>query len=373
MDKANHIRVPRNAQIQQAVRTDRFPAARPRPRKRSILRNLLLLTGIVLTLMVGLVSYNIASTINKIFVAPSRTVTTEPVAGVVPEENEPAVTPTAVAQNPVIINQPGADPTQTPAVSKRITFVLLGVDQRSGETITGTRSDTIMILSIDPATKSAGLLSIPRDLLVQIPGYEPNKINVAHALGGPELVKKTIEYNFGIKVNYYARVNFGGFTRLIDSLGGVDINVPYAIHDNQYPVGDTNKVTTIDFQPGMQHMDGTRALIYARTRHQDSDFGRIQRQQQILLAARNQALQGSTLLHWMDIMNSLGDTVQTDMPLSMVPDMINLGREISSDSIRNRVIDASMVTGASSSSLGQYLVPHWPAIKEVVQEVIYGD
>lgn len=167
----------------------------------------------------------------------------------------------------------------------KINVLILGVDTDQAE---GGRTDTIMIAQYDPKSDTAKLASIMRDSYVSIPGYSDNKINTAFFLGGPELVRKTIKENFGIDVQYYAVVNFDGFAQVIDVLApnGVEIDV-----EKRMKYTDRAGGLYIDFQPGIQNLDGSDLLKYARFRHDaESDFGRVRRQQQVIAAVKDELI-----------------------------------------------------------------------------------
>ncbi|HMQ35070.1 MAG TPA: LCP family protein [Chloroflexaceae bacterium] len=196
-------------------------------------------------------------------------------------------------------------PVASPLIGANV--LVIGTDERPGYPEEGVRGDTLILARLDAAGRWASLLSIPRDSEVAIPqvGLAQTKINVAYGQGhagaealygpgaspqqgGMALAAQTVEEflalrDRGMKVDFIATVNFGGFEGLIDALGGVTIDVPAYILDEQYPTEDFG-VQRIEFQPGPQRMDGATALIYARTRHQDSDFGRAERQQQVVRA-----------------------------------------------------------------------------------------
>ncbi len=170
-----------------------------------------------------------------------------------------------------------------------VDVLILGVDARPGEGYV-TRTDTIMLLGVRPRTMGVNLLSIPRDLFITVPGYGSQRINTVNVLGemdtpgtGPELLSASIAASFDIQPDKYARVNFDAFVQLVDAVGGVTIDVPRPIVDYQYPTQNYGTMT-VEFQPGRQHMDGETALIYARTRHADDDYGRAERQQQVIAA-----------------------------------------------------------------------------------------
>ncbi len=275
---------------------------------------------------------------------------------------------------PEVVLVPADDPAvQLPDWDKkdRINVLLLGVDRREGDEIP--RSDTIIVVSIDPLTKDVGMLSIPRDLLVTIPGYGAQKINAAYPLGesstvtGPGLVRATIEYNFGIPIHYYAEVDFDGFVRIVDTLGGVVVDVPAPIKDDEYP-GENYDYTRLYFAPGLQHMDGKTALRYVRTRHDDNDFSRGYRQQQVLRALREQGLRLNLLRKAPQLVDSLADTVRTDLSPTQVLALAKLGSEIP----RERIRSYSLLQATTSYwEPGQpfYLIPNWPAIQAILDQM----
>ena len=258
----------------------------------------------------------------------------------------------------------------------RVTILLLGLDMGDDDPRLPTRSDTMILVTVDPVHKRAGMLSIPRDLWVPIPGHGENKINTAHffgevdkAGGGPALAVKTVEYNFGVRVNYYARVDFHGFEELIDAIGGVTLDVERPIRDDDYPIASekSGRTRRIYIPTGLQHMDGAQALRYARSRHADNDFGRNHRQQAVLLAARTQILQPSILPRVPQMIGILRSALQTDVPLTDVLPLFNMARGIQSKDIVSRTIDSSMVIDVNGD--GTVLVPDRKKIRKLVEEI----
>ncbi|MCR4408192.1 MAG: LCP family protein [Anaerolineae bacterium] len=262
-----------------------------------------------------------------------------------------------------------------------IHIVLLGLDQRPEES-GPSRTDTIIVIRVDPSTNSASMLSIPRDLWVSIPGYEENRINTANYIGdlkgypggGPALVKKTIEYNLGIRVHYYVRLNFEGFVRLIDRIGGIDIDVPQEIRDTQYPDPDNpGAYTTIYIPAGLQHMDGATALKYARTRHVDSDFGRLSRQQQVIMAVRDRVLRldliPQLLPHLSELMNEMGDAVQTDLQPTDIIRLAQLAQQIDDTNIKRGMVDSSMTVPWTTYNGAQVLLLDRDKVRPLVNEL----
>jgi LCP family protein required for cell wall assembly len=273
-----------------------------------------------------------------------------------------------------------------PRSGERINILLLGLDQRPVESGDPSRSDTIIIASIEPNSGTAALLSVPRDLWVAIPQVDNSimyhKVNTAHfwgqfwkypdgksANGGPTLAMRTIEYNLGIRIHYYARIDFKGFEKAVDLIGGLEINVPREIVDHEYPLENDAGVRTIRFRPGEQHMDGETALIYARTRHSDSDFGRMERQRQVLMAFRNQAMRLDLIPKLPQLFTTMRDAFDTDMPLDQILNLANIGRNIKAENIKSGAIDASMVE--PDEPIVGALLPNQREIGKLLSELFF--
>ncbi|MEW6231758.1 MAG: LCP family protein [Chloroflexota bacterium] len=285
-------------------------------------------------------------------------------------------------------DEPGAStrPKQTPVWGKeRVNVLLLGIDQRPDEARRGdpARTDTMIVVTLDPVSKTGGMLSIPRDLWVPIPGLEAHgidvdRINTAHAYGdlykypggGPALAKKTVEYNLGIPIHYYVRVDFRGFERLIDAIGGVDIDVERTIVDNAYP-DDNYGIISITIPAGRQHMDGKKALQYVRTRHADNDFGRLRRQQKLLLAAREKALSLDLLPQLPALYQRFKDAVKTDLSYDEGMKLARMASEVDSKSIVVQAIDESMTESFVTNGGAQVENPKRAEIGRLIQEMFY--
>jgi LCP family protein required for cell wall assembly len=237
---------------------------------------------------------------------------------------------------------------------ERVNILLLGIDEREVEEGPW-RTDTLILLSLDPATQTAGMLSVPRDLWVSIPGYDlESKINTAHFIGdaqsypggGPALAMATVQHNLGIPVQYYVRLNFSAFERIIDLIGGVDICVDQPIDDPQYPDSGFG-YEPLHIDAGCQGMDGRLALKYARTRHTEfGDFDRARRQQQVILAVRDKVRQAGLLPTLVGqagpLFETLGDSVRTNFTLDQLIRLANLASQIDLDRVQSLVIDPSM-------------------------------
>ncbi len=238
---------------------------------------------------------------------------------------------------------------------ERITVLVLGIDEREQETGPW-RTDTMIVLTLDPASKTAGMLSIPRDLWVPIPGMDTEgKINTAHFLGdaynypggGPALAMETVRYNFNLPIDYYIRINFGGFEKLIDAIGGINICVPETIDDPLYPDSGYG-YEPLHIDKGCQVMDGRLALKYARTRHEgNGDFDRARRQQQVILAVRDKITKQNMLPQLVvqapALLETLKDSVQTDLSLDQMIQLGKLVTQIDPKNIKQALIDENMV------------------------------
>ncbi len=178
-----------------------------------------------------------------------------------------------LADDPLpLINTPEPDVTAVPELPRwngyeRVNVLLLGIDERKGEEGPW-RTDTVLVLTLDPVTMSAGILSIPRDLWVAIPGYDmQDRINTAHYYGdaygypggGPALARDTVTWNLGVPIHFFVRVNFSAFEKAIDEIGGIDIYVPEAIDDKYYP-DEGYGYDPFKIEAGQQHLDGKLAL-----------------------------------------------------------------------------------------------------------------
>ncbi len=236
------------------------------------------------------------------------------------------------------------------AAGERINVLILGIDRRENEEGPW-RTDTMIVATLDPKTKTAALLTIPRDLYVPIPapGAGEARINTANFFGdsskypggGPALAKKTVEYNFAIPIHYYVLLDFDGFRRIIDALGGIDIDVAEPIDDQEYPTED-NGIMHLYIPAGRQHMDGDMALKYARSRKSTSDFDRSRRQMQVILALRDKALKMNALAQAPQLLAELQDAVQTDMTPEQMLALAPVVAQVRTDNIKTRSIDLTM-------------------------------
>lgn len=281
------------------------------------------------------------------------------------------------------------DPTPTPILSveghgddERITVLVMGIDRRPGEPFIS-RTDTMMLLSVNQENDSAAVLSIPRDLYVVIPGRGRDRINTAmvygssgnNPAGGAALAMQTVEYNLGVPVDHYLLVDFNAFISAIDTIGGITVDVPYDIHDPTFP--DMNYgYDPLHIPAGTHQFDGATALKYARTRHQDNDFYRAQRQQQVLMAVRSKILsmgpvemvrQAPTLYRQIE------DGIRTDLSLEQMGQLGLVAKDIPKENIQRAVLDQNYVVGHRTPGGASVLVLINNRAAPLIQELFYDD
>lgn len=250
----------------------------------------------------------------------------------------------------------------------RVTVLLLGLDFRDWEDQTeASRSDTMILLTLDPQTRTAGMLSIPRDLWVAIPGFKHGKINTAYYLGdayklpggGPALAVKTVEQFLGVPINYYAQIDFAAFVRFIDEIGGVKIDVPAPIKIDLLGSGHR---TIKNLKAGKQVLPGDYALAYARNRKtENGDFDRAFRQQQVIMGIRNQILDFKMLPSLVakapTLYAELASGVHTNLQLDEVIQLALLAEKVPEENIKRGIINKDNVVFGESPDGLSILVP----------------
>lgn len=196
-------------------------------------------------------------------------------------------------------------------LTDNISIMIVGIDdsEKRNQGEGNSRSDALLVATLNNKEKSIKLLSVPRDSYVYIPevGYK-DKITHAHAYGGIDATRDTVEGLLNIPIDYYFRVNFDAFIEIVDALGGVTVDVPYEINEL-----DENDKRTVHLMPGTQEVNGREALALARTRHQDSDVERGKRQQMILEAIAAKATSVTSFTKYDKVLQAVGNNMQTDM------------------------------------------------------------
>ncbi len=266
---------------------------------------------------------------------------------------------------------------------ERMTIALLGVDDRSQNYTIAARTDAITLVSVNFITPSASLLSFPRDLYVPLPNLQQHNIdqdrlNTAFEFGeiykvpggGPAEFKATMEWNFGIRVDRYILANFGAFEAAVDAVGGIDVNVPTEIYDPAYPNDGNTGTTVFSLAAGPQHMDGQTALRYARTRHQDDDYHRVQRQQLVLLAFRDKLVSPEVIPQIPALVATLGRLARTDLAPQELAALACLSTKIDRSAITAQTIDRTMVIPWTTTGGAQVSIPNREVIAPVVAKFL---
>jgi LCP family protein required for cell wall assembly len=311
-----------------------------------------------------------------------------------PDETEsaaPTASPTA---------EPSAVGTQVPEVSippwdgqERLNILLIGADKQGG----GHRTDTLIVVSIDPVTKQVAMFSLPRDTVdVPLPAGPARslwgstyrqKINSLYVnnyrredvwpgkqnVRGYNALKSTLGELYGLDIKYFIEVDFDGFKAIVDAVGGVTVNVQVPVVDDSYPSG-VNKSIRLYIPNGLQHMTGAQALRYARSRNTSSDFDRGARQQRILLSMREQADPAILLPKLNDLVKALKQAIKTDIPLEQIPNLLGLASQVDTKDIRSYVFSPPLYSSDTCNDpRGCVVLPKIPAIRSAVKNAFKVD
>jgi polyisoprenyl-teichoic acid--peptidoglycan teichoic acid transferase len=247
---------------------------------------------------------------------------------------------------------PTATPTATPLLLQRTDNILiLGIDHRPYDADPSWRTDTLMIAAIDWKTEQIGFVSIPRDLYVDIPGLGKERINVAdyygvatkYPGGGPALVRQVISDTLGIPAQHYVRVQMDGLVRLVDALGGVTVTLDCPLYERAPDETSPNGVVDWNLPAGKVFLNGENAKKFATYRYVNTDFGRAQRQQQLIWAIRDRALQLDVIPRIPELWKALADTFNTDLTLLDVVKLAKLGLTLKPEKVRGLVFSTDVI------------------------------
>jgi LCP family protein required for cell wall assembly len=249
----------------------------------------------------------------------------------------------------------------------QVRIALLGSDYRPNG---GFRTDIIMIVSINPESKTATVVSFPRDLYVNMPGRNQERINTAFAYGGFDLFNEMLQENFGFQVDYYVMTTFSGFVNIIDNLGGIEVNAAQAFSDACDLPEASNGYCSV--KAGMVHMNGDTALWYARSRYTTSDFDRSRRSQEIIQAVYNEMLQFDVIKKIPSLYSIYTDNVETNLDLATVAKLAPLAPTIAkSSNIRTYAIGTKDVTPYTTPSGGAVQLPIYENIYAILKDALY--
>jgi LCP family protein required for cell wall assembly len=262
-----------------------------------------------------------------------------------------------------------------------VTFLLLGSDKRPGQTYF--RTDTIIIAVIRPVSGQVALISVPRDLYVYIPTVGMDRVNAAYEYGemdhypggGFALLKDTLLYNLGLRIDHLAIVDFDGFRRIVDTLGGIDVPVfcsytDWHLIDPSYDPTNEDNWALYTVGPGVVHMNGDLALWYARSRKRSSDFDRGRRSQEVLRALYARALQTGSISKIPELYNDFSSSIITDLTLPTILQLSPLALHLTNADIRSFYIGRDYVTGWVTPGGASVLLPNGPAIQSMLQQAL---
>ena len=241
-------------------------------------------------------------------------------------------------------------------------ILLLGSDQRPNDG--GYRTDVMLLATVNKTSSSLNLTSFPRDLFIYIPGWTMERINTVLPKGGFDLLAMTFEYNFGVRPQYYALINFNGFVQLIDTLGGIYVNVGQTLTDHR----DKHGQYTV--YAGSNHMDGETALWYVRSRYSSSDFDRTRRQQEVLTGIFNRLLSLDTITKVPQLYQQFQASNDTNLTLDQIITLAPIAKDIQ-NSISNYAVGPQHTTPWVNPFNGaQVLLPNQHAVRLLMKEAL---
>ncbi|HUF39546.1 MAG TPA: LCP family protein [Anaerolineales bacterium] len=290
----------------------------------------------------------------------------------------PWLQPTFAPPSEPVSGIPAPFPLLSP--SHTINFVLLGSDSRGGPSF---RTDVVMIVMVDLEENGVTLISVPRDLYVYIPGWTMNRINTAflrgemsgYPGGGTALIKDTLRYNLGVRIDHVALVDFDGFRRIVDTTGGIDVPLvcpftEWAVIDPSISIEFESNWELITIGPGVVHMDGDMALWYSRARARSSDFDRGRRQQEVIRALFDAAIDTRMILEIPALFDDFKDTVRSDVSLQTILSLVSFGLNLDEAQIRSFYIGDALTWGWRTPGGASVLLPNSEAIYAMMLEAV---
>lgn len=309
----------------------------------------------------------------------------------VANENQATAEPTSIIYNTAEPNSTPIDGALENSLEiqpwdgeEAFTVLVMGLDNRPGDTRGTCRTDTMMVIRLDPVNDRIGILSIPRDTYVEVPGYSGlHRVNTACVLGnlqlngsGPLLAMQTVQYNFGIRINDYIMVDFNTFISIIDRIGGIDVNNTKVINDRTYPSMNYG-YDPFYLDIGEYHLDGANALKYARSRHNSDDIDRGRRQQEVVLAVRDRILSRNMLDDLITqapaLWNDLQGGMETGLALDQIIQLVLFAKNIPPENIHNAVVGWDYLTGYKTEGGAQVVIPDRWRIGSLLLEVFGED
>jgi LCP family protein required for cell wall assembly len=289
----------------------------------------------------------------------------------------------ATVDDTTTVPLPATTPISTPTLAvpmlpisdDTLVIALLGIDEERTSNVW--RTDSIILVFIQEA-KRVGVLSVPRDLWVYIPDHGHGRINTVDALGeqmhhpggGLTLLDKTFRHNLGVPIDHAVRIDFHGFVRIIDAVGGVTVNVEKPIEDTfPDPLSETGEFQ-MALPAGAQHLDGRTTLSYCRSRMTTSDFDRSRRQRQVLVALWEQAFTLETLAQAPQLWATFGDAFETDLTVAQAVQLAHLVYGIEPSSVHSKSLDSATVRPWTTPQGEQVLLPQTDAIRQLLLDLL---
>jgi LCP family protein required for cell wall assembly len=269
---------------------------------------------------------------------------------------------------------PTTKPTVTPQALPpgRVLILVLGSDFRPRK---GYRTDVVMLLTVDTRERTVSAISFPRDLYVAIPGWEHNRINTAMQRGGFDLLSQTFESNFGLQPDFYAMANMQAFSEIVERLDGVTVEVGQPLRDKcdrSLDLADDEGYCEVDSGP--MDMNGATALWYVRSRYSTSDFDRLRRAQEVLLAIFSKMMSLDAIVHWPDVYLEYEEHVQTNIEIGdivpLLPAVVEIYRDPSK--ISRYAVTRAEVTPFSTANGASVLLPDYEKIAEIIDQAVFA-
>lgn len=306
---------------------------------------------------------------------PNATVTPTPFQPIGPTSTPlPTETPVpTITPEPDLANIPGVP---TPIRINQelpeglVNFLVLGNDWRPSS---GFRTDVILLVSINKSKGTVSVVSFPRDLYVTIPGWGTDRINTAFTRGGFNMLADTFEFNFGVRPTHYIMTNFQGFIGIINSLGGINVNVGQYLSDKCDLPQAVNTYCTV--YPGSVRMDGATALWYVRSRHTSSDFDRGRRAQEVLYALFAKLMSLDAVARLPELYTAYKSSVETNLSVDVMAPLLPVATQVLSDSsrIHRYAIGPGQVSNYTTPGGAMVLLPNYEAIAAIIQQALMGE
>jgi LCP family protein required for cell wall assembly len=289
----------------------------------------------------------------------------------------PTPAPPTAAPTVELAAQPAAA-TTPPTLDKTYNILVMGVDHRP--TYESWRTDSLMVVAIDFATGQVGVVSIPRDLYVDIPEKGKARINEADFYGektygpggGPQVLAEVVERELGIPTQHYARIQMDGLVRLVDALGGVTVHLDCPLDEATPNPSNADELVYWSLPAGDNVLDGPSAKKFATYRYLSNDFSRVRRQQQLIWAVRNRALQPDVISRIPELWQALGDTFVTDLKLLDVITLARVGTSLKPENVHGVVLSSNVLTDIMTPEGWNVLIVRDPAAFEELKAGLFS-